>query len=155
MTENPFSIAVLISGSGTTLRNLIDKQSVGQLGATIRMVISSNRAARGIEFARAARIDCQILDYREFATPESLSEPLFEACRVAQIDLVVMGGFLRRLVIPGDFANRVVNIHPSLIPAIAALACTASACTGPFWNPGPGFPDARSISWTTSSIMDQ
>ncbi len=110
-------ICVLISGGGTTLKNLIDVQSRGELHGRIAHVISSNDTARGIEYARSAAIDVDVFSHREHAAAEAMSQKVFDACRQQQIDLVVCGGFLRRLVIPADFENRVINIHPSLIPA--------------------------------------
>ena len=112
-----FRIAVLISGGGTTLRNLIEKKMQGQLDGDIRLVISSKPEAGGLAFAMLAGIEQRVFDHRQFPDASSLGQQVFEACRQSQIDLVVMGGFLRKLAIPKDFENRVVNIHPSLIPA--------------------------------------
>ncbi len=117
VTEPPFTIAVLISGGGTTLRNLIERRDHGHLNAGLGLVISSNRDAAGNALAERAGIPCRVVDYRDYATAETISEPVFSACREARADLVVMAGFLRRAIIPDDFVNRVVNIHPSLIPA--------------------------------------
>ncbi len=111
------SIAVLISGSGTTLRNLIQRIAAGQLGVTLRLVISSNPTARGIEFAKASEIPWRIVERRSFDSSASFSAAVFDECRSAGIRLVVMGGFLKHLPIPIDFENRVMNIHPALIPA--------------------------------------
>lgn len=115
--EHPFRIAVLISGGGTTLKNLIDQSAQGHLQAEIRLVISSNPQAGGLNYAATAGIEAAVFDHRVYSNAETISDEIFAACRNAEIDLVVMGGFLRKLVIPEDFTNRVVNIHPSLIPA--------------------------------------
>ncbi|MEM7453251.1 MAG: phosphoribosylglycinamide formyltransferase [Planctomycetota bacterium] len=112
-----FSICVLISGGGTTLRNLIEKKNSGQLDATISHVVSSRVDAGGIDHAREAGIPFTIADYRRHKSPELLSEVIFRICRESGADLIVMGGFLRQIAIPADFENRVINIHPSLIPA--------------------------------------
>ncbi len=114
-----FSIAVLISGGGTTLRNLIAHRAEGRPPLNISLVVSSNPRAAGIAFAREAGIPVKVIDHRDYSTPDDFSTPIFEACRGAKVDLVVLGGFLRRLSIPADFENRVVNIHPSLIPRFA------------------------------------
>jgi len=106
-------LAVLISGGGTTLRNLIQKIDAGQLHAQIVLVISSNAQARGLRFAEEAGIPIAAVD----SAAESLSDAIFHHCRQAEAELVVMGGFLKQLAIPADFANRVTNIHPGLIPA--------------------------------------
>lgn len=113
----PMTIAVLISGNGTTLRNLIEKKSTGRLEPKIVQVISNNPDAAGIEFADKADIDCCVINHREFADVASFSKAIFDAVRDSGANLVVMGGFLRRLKIPDDFISRVINIHPSLIPA--------------------------------------
>jgi phosphoribosylglycinamide formyltransferase-1 len=108
---------VLISGGGTTLRNLIEKIAGGKLDARIERVVSSNPEAPGLEFARAAGIPTETIERRAFETVESFSDAVFAACRRTAADLVVMGGFLKLVVVPPDFENRVVNIHPALIPA--------------------------------------
>jgi phosphoribosylglycinamide formyltransferase 1 len=108
---------VLISGGGTTLRNLIDKIGARELDAEIALVISSNPEAGGLEFARQAGIPARVLERRQFLSTDDYSAALFDACRAAAPDLIVMGGFLRLLVIPDEFENRVINIHPALIPA--------------------------------------
>ena len=113
----PFQIAVLISGGGTTLKNLIDLRSTEGLVPQIRLVISSKPTAGGLAFAKQGHIESLVVDHRDYSSAEAISEPIFAACRRAGIDLVVMGGFLRKVEVPADFANRVINIHPSLIPA--------------------------------------
>ena len=110
-------IAVLISGGGTTLRNLIARQQDGSLPVEIRLVISSNPAARGLEFAEQAGIRTLVVEQKSQPSAEAFSEAIFEPCRAAGVRLVVMGGFLKHAIIPPDFENRVINIHPSLIPA--------------------------------------
>ena len=112
----PLRIAVLISGGGTTLRNLIAKVREGKLNAEICLVVSSNPAAKGLEFAKAAGIKTLVVEKKKLS-PEAYSEATFGPCRVAGVEVVVMGGFLKHVLIPPDFENRVVNIHPALIPA--------------------------------------
>ena len=114
-----FPIAVLISGGGTTLRNLLALAHSGQLPVDFRMVISSRATAAGLEFARAANIEHQTISRRTFGAPEQHSQSIFELFRKRGVELVVMGGYLEHLLIPNDFENRVINIHPSLIPAFS------------------------------------
>lgn len=111
------SIAVLISGGGTTLRNLIQHSAAGSLPVQIRLVISSHPGARGLEFAREASIPTRVIAPRRHQSPTEFRDQIFGACRDAGVQLVVMGGFLKHVLIPPDFENRVINIHPSLIPA--------------------------------------
>ena len=115
--NKPLPIAVLISGGGTTLRNLIAKIREGKLRAEIRLVVSSNPAAKGLEFAQEAGIRTLVVEKTKELSPDSYSQATFGPCRDAGAKIVVMGGFLKHVLIPPDFENRVVNIHPALIPA--------------------------------------
>jgi phosphoribosylglycinamide formyltransferase-1 len=115
--RNGLPIAVLISGGGTTLRNLVEKVRAGVLPVEIRLVISSNPRARGLDFAKEANIPSLVVEKRKFSHDEAFGEAVFGPCRAAGVRYVVMGGFLKHVLIPPDFENRVVNIHPALLPA--------------------------------------
>lgn len=115
--RRPMRLVVLISGGGTTLRNLLQKIELGQLEAEVSLVVSSNPVAGGLRFAAEAGVPAKSIERRHFNSTEDYSAAVFAACRAADPDLVVMGGFLKLLVIPEDFENRVLNIHPALIPA--------------------------------------
>ena len=115
--NSPLRLAVLISGGGTTLQNLIQRIGTNRLYASIEIVISSNSEARGIEFAAQAEIPSSIAARSEFQSDQDYSSEVFRRCRDGNVDLVVMAGFLKYLPIASDFENRVVNIHPGLIPA--------------------------------------
>jgi formyltetrahydrofolate-dependent phosphoribosylglycinamide formyltransferase len=108
---------VLVSGGGTTLQNFIDRIADGRMHAQIVLVVSSNPAARGVERAREAGIPTSIIRREDHTSVASFSEAIFGQCRDAAADLVVLGGFLKLLKVPADFAGRVMNIHPALIPA--------------------------------------
>lgn len=110
-------IAVLISGSGTTLKNLIDKIRGGSLPVEIRLVVSSNPAARGIQHANDAGIPSLVVEKTKGISPQAFSDAIFNPCRAAGVQYVVMGGFLKHVLIPPDFESRVINIHPALLPA--------------------------------------
>lgn len=112
-----FRIAVLISGGGTTLKNLIEKIKAGKLPVEIALVVSSSPTTRGLAFATDAGIPSKVVEQKAFAGQEEFSRAIFDHCRQAKVDLVVMGGFLKRITIPDDYTNRVVNIHPALVPA--------------------------------------
>lgn len=113
----PLPIAVLISGGGTTLRNLIALQKRGDLPIDIRLVISSTVAAKGLNFAKEAEIPALVVPKKKEQSAEAYCDAIFQPCREAGIQYVVMGGFLKHVLIPADYENRVLNIHPSLIPA--------------------------------------
>jgi phosphoribosylglycinamide formyltransferase-1 len=110
-------VAVLISGGGTTLKNLLVKMAAGTLNLDIRLVISNTATAKGIRYAEEAEIPVEVVDWKTIADEQKCSQAVFDKCRDAGVELVVLGGFLKRLVIPDDFMNRVVNIHPALIPS--------------------------------------
>ena len=110
-------VAVLISGGGTTLRNLITKQSEESLPVDFRLVISSKPRAAGLEFAREADIPTDVVRRKSFDQAEEHSDAIFSRCRDADADYVLMGGYLEHVLIPPDFENRVLNTHPSLIPS--------------------------------------
>lgn len=117
MTRSRLPIAVLISGGGTTLKNLLAYIDRGALDVDIKLVISSRPGVKGLEYADAAKIPTAVIRRCDFATPEEFSQANFQCCRDAGVELVVMGGYLRHLLIADDFENRIVNIHPGLIPA--------------------------------------
>ena len=110
-------IAVLISGSGTTLKNLIQRCAQGSLRVEIGLVISSHPRAGGLRYAAEAGIPAITLDRRESPSTAEFSRMLFDHCTEADVDLVVMGGFLVHVLVPTEYEGRVMNIHPSLIPA--------------------------------------
>ena len=116
-STRPVRIAVLISGGGTTLRNLIERIEAGTLDAEILLVVASTSKAGGLQFAEQAGIPSAVVRRKDFDSQDAFSAALFDRCRQAGVDLVVMGGFLKRVTIPDDFANRVINIHPALIPS--------------------------------------
>ena len=115
----PLRIAVLISGGGTTLRNLLDHRQQDDLPYDCRVVISSNPQSQGLVIARDAEIPAVTVRKRDFSDGEQHSQAVFGHCRDAGVELVVMGGYLEHLLIPDDFENRVINIHPSLIPSFS------------------------------------
>lgn len=113
----PIRLAVLLSGSGTTLQNLVDRIADGRLAAQIVQVVSSKSSAFGVERARKANLPVAIIDRKHFDSVEAFSSAIFKRCRVSNADLVCLAGFLQLLRIPPDFAGRALNIHPALLPA--------------------------------------
>jgi phosphoribosylglycinamide formyltransferase-1 len=114
-------LAVLISGTGRTLKNFIDLAAEGQLPVDIRLVVSSTPKAGGLKFAQEAGIPTRIVRRQDFpagATGDlEFGNTIFTACREAGVDYVAMAGFLKLAPVPPDFVGRVLNIHPALIPA--------------------------------------
>ena len=110
-------IAVLLSGSGTTLQNLIDHIAAGKLAAQIVLVISNRPNAFGLVRAQRAGIRTAVIERTQFASRAAFSRAIFDQCRQAETQLVCMAGFLQLVHVPDDFLGRVMNIHPSLVPA--------------------------------------
>ena len=115
--DRPIRLAVLISGGGTTLTNLVSKMRSGALTAEIPLVIASRSDCGGIQRAAEAGLRCDVVPRKSFADVGEFSAVVFLLCREAQVDLVICGGFLSLLDVPPDFLGRVMNIHPALIPA--------------------------------------
>jgi phosphoribosylglycinamide formyltransferase-1 len=110
-------LAVLLSGTGRTLQNLLDRCADGRLPARVVLVISNKPDALGLTRAERAGVPTAVVSRKQFADREAFSATVFDHCRRAGADLVCMAGFLQLLRIPDDFAHRVVNIHPALLPA--------------------------------------
>jgi len=110
-------IAVLLSGSGTTLQNLIDHIAAGKLAAQIVLVISNRPNAFGLVRAQRAGIRTAVIERTQFASRAAFSRAIFDQCRQAETQLVCMAGFLQLVHVPDDFLGRVMNIHPALVPA--------------------------------------
>ena len=117
MSQPPLRVAVLISGSGRTLKNFIDLAATEQLPLDIRLVISSTPQASGMQHAAEANIPTQVFRRCDTASDADYGAKIFDACRAAEVDYVLMAGFLKLVPVPDDFSGRVLNIHPSLIPA--------------------------------------
>jgi phosphoribosylglycinamide formyltransferase 1 len=113
----PIRIAVLLSGSGMTLQNLLDRIADGRLAAKVVRVVSSHVAALGLMRAETAGVPTTVVERKQCASREEFSRRIFDACRGDGAELVCMGGFLQLVEIPPDFMGRVMNIHPALIPA--------------------------------------
>jgi formyltetrahydrofolate-dependent phosphoribosylglycinamide formyltransferase len=113
----PIRLGVLLSGSGTTLQNLLDRSSDGRLAARVVCVVSSSAAAFGLQRARQAGVPAFVVERKSCASRGEFSHRILDHCRQARVDLVCMAGFLQLLEIAPDFAGRVLNIHPALIPA--------------------------------------
>ncbi|MBA4107339.1 MAG: phosphoribosylglycinamide formyltransferase [Pirellula sp.] len=113
----PLKIAVLISGSGRTLQNFLELAAEGSLPVDVRLVISSSPTAGGLQYALDAAVPTEVLVRKNFSSAQAYGDTIFAACRAAGVDYVAMAGFLKLAPVPDDFAGRVVNIHPSLIPA--------------------------------------
>jgi len=114
--KNPVRLGILLSGSGRTLQNLIDRIQDGSLPARIEVVISSHPAVKGLERARARKIPAVTVDYKGFDDAEAFSAAVTQELDRHPVDLVIMAGFIRRYLFPKKYEGRVLNIHPALLP---------------------------------------
>lgn len=110
-------LAVLLSGSGRTLENLLSRSASGELPAEVAVVVSSRPGVRGLEIARAAGIPAHAVPRREFPDAASFSAAINDIIVPHCPDLVVLAGFLSLYLPPTHLAGRVMNIHPALIPS--------------------------------------
>jgi formyltetrahydrofolate-dependent phosphoribosylglycinamide formyltransferase len=117
ITDRPIRLGVLISGGGTTMLNFVQCIREGSLFAEIPLVIASQRRCAGVERAAAAGLTCCVLRPKDHDSVADYSDAVFAELRRSRVDLVTMAGFLSLLKVPKDFSGRVINIHPSLIPA--------------------------------------
>ena len=110
--------AVLISGAGRTLKNLLDCQDNGRLkNVTFPLIISSSPAATGLQYASRCGAGAEIVDRKEYDSDESFSDAIYKLIDLHKCNFIILAGFMRKLTIRPDFENRAVNIHPSLIPS--------------------------------------
>jgi phosphoribosylglycinamide formyltransferase-1 len=118
IVASPVRLAICVSGGGTTLQNLIDRIADGYLRAEIVHVVSSKPGIPAIDRAKRAGIPVTV-SVRAQRSLEDFSASVFEPIRASGADLVILGGFLSLIRIPDDYAGRVINVHPSLIPAFS------------------------------------
>ncbi len=114
----PVRLAVCVSGGGTTLQNLIDLIRAKKLQAQIVQVVASRPRIDAIPRAEAAGIPLALAN-RGAKNLAEFSKSVFDPIRHSKADLVVLGGFLSLVEIPSDFHGKVMNVHPSLIPAFS------------------------------------
>ena len=143
MHHGALRLAVLVSGSGTTLQNLIDLIAARNLDATIELVIGSRADLQGLTRADDAGLSYSVVDRRRFGDCPSFSSRVFSLCDDARVDLVCLAGWLCLLDVPERYAGRVMNIHPALLPsfgghgmygkkvhqAVLDHGCKVSGCT--------------------------
>lgn len=114
---NPIKLAVLVSGSGTTLQNLIDRIAAGQLAAEIRLVVGSRSDIKGLARAADAKIMNFVVERHAYDDDAEFSKQVFSLCDDADVDLICLGGWLCLLDIPAKYQGRMMNIHPALLPS--------------------------------------
>lgn len=120
--QHRWRLAVLVSGSGRSLENLLQVIDCGELAAEVVVVISSVAEVRALEIATAAGIPTHTLTHRDARGVDAYSTAMYEILTSYRIDLVIMAGFLRRLLVHPGWEDRILNIHPALLPQAASYA---------------------------------
>ena len=113
------NIAVLCSGSGTNLQAIIDGVKTGYIPAKITLVVSDNKNALALERAKKAGIETFVLDKKDFKGREAFDKEIVRNLKAKDIGLVVLAGFMRLLspYFIKEYKNKIMNIHPALLPA--------------------------------------
>lgn len=141
--QNPIRLGVLISGGGTTMMNILEHIKQGKLICEVGVVISSRSTVGGVEKAKAAGIEVKIIRKKDHADIDEFSKRIEQELVAAKVDLVIQGGWLCLWKIPPRYENRVMNIHPALLPsfggqgmwghyvheAVLDAGCKVSGCT--------------------------
>jgi phosphoribosylglycinamide formyltransferase 1 len=124
-------IAVLISGRGSNLQALIDAVADGRLDAGIAVVVSNRPDAYGLERARAAGITAIAINHRDYATRELFEDALVRELQTRDVSIVCLAGFMRLLgrTFLDAFPNRILNVHPSLLPSFPGVDAQRQAWT--------------------------
>jgi len=139
----PIHLGVLISGGGTTLMNILKYINHGLLNAEVDVVISSRSTVTGVEKAKNAGLDVKIVRKKDYSDIDEFSRRIEQELSEAKVDLVIQGGWLCLWKIPARYENRVMNIHPALLPsfggkgmwghhvheAVLKAGCKVSGCT--------------------------
>jgi formyltetrahydrofolate-dependent phosphoribosylglycinamide formyltransferase len=115
--SNMLNLAILISGSGTTLQNLIDKINDKTLNANIQIVISSAPDTYGVKRAEQNNIPVSIVQRKGFNNSEIFSNTIINEIEKYSVDLIILAGFLHLFKIPDKYTGKAMNIHPGLIPS--------------------------------------
>ena len=122
--------AVLVSGSGTNLQALLDAETRGELApAAITVVVSNRPGVRALERAAAAGKPAIVVDHKQFATRTAFEDALQEILAAHGVEAIVLAGFMRVLTarLVDRYPQRIVNTHPSLLPAFPGVDAAAQA----------------------------
>ncbi|MEZ6021792.1 MAG: formyltransferase family protein, partial [Planctomycetota bacterium] len=114
---NPCPTAILVAGTGRHLDHLATLSKAGELPLDVRLCISQKPGVKALDHAARHGVEALVIDARRELDPGAYSDAIFGAIDERGIELVLLAGFLRFLPIPERWTGRVLNIHPSLLPA--------------------------------------
>lgn len=120
---SPVKIGVLISGGGTNLQSIIDNIESNNINGQIEVVISNRKLAYGLERAKKHNIDAIYINSKEYSDQESFNDSIIEELEKRDVELVILAGYLKILSkkFIQKYKNRIINIHPSLIPSFCGM----------------------------------
>ncbi|MBI3117167.1 MAG: phosphoribosylglycinamide formyltransferase [Candidatus Hydrogenedentes bacterium] len=110
-------LGVLLSGSGSTLQNILDLSRRKDLDANVVCVIGSRETAYGLERARLQNVPALAIPRKDYPDTAAFSDAIWRELRRHEVDLVVLAGFMSLITVPADFTHRIMNVHPALVPA--------------------------------------
>jgi len=136
-------LAVLVSGSGRTMQNFIDLSDKGDLPVEVVCCVSSDPNAKGIERAKNHNIPVETFQRRDYGSTIQYSNTIYDWIEQYNPDYVALAGYLKLLHIPDEYQNRIINIHPALLPsfggdhfyghhvheAVVARGCKITGCS--------------------------
>lgn len=120
--DRTLRVAVLLSGTGRTLENFLQVIDRGELDAALVAVVSSLPGVRGLEIAERAAIPAAVVQRRTYDSDEAFSEAVYAWLASHRPDLLLLAGYLRKLVVTPEWEGKILNIHPALLPECAPYA---------------------------------
>lgn len=129
MPNRPLVIGVLASGRGSNLQAVLDAIATGRLDATVAIVVSDREDSQALDRARAAGLTARFFNPKTFPSREAHDAALAELLRGAGVELVVLAGYMRIVTreLLSVFPNRIINVHPSLLPAFPGIRAQQQA----------------------------
>jgi phosphoribosylglycinamide formyltransferase 1 len=129
IAPSPLNLGVLVSGVGSNLQAILDAIAAGTLNARLKVVISNRPGAPALERARAAGVSALTIPHTDFPNREAFDQALVNALREADVNWIALAGFMRVLTpqFLSAFPGRIINIHPSLLPAFPGMDATQQA----------------------------
>ena len=136
MTKAKVKLGILISGRGSNMKAIVEACESGEVPATVERVISNRQGAPGIDWARDRGIECRVLPHRDFESREAHDRAVVGDLKAAGVQWVCLAGYMRLLSpwFVEAFPQRILNIHPSLLPAFPGLSAQTLA-----WDYGVGW----------------
>jgi phosphoribosylglycinamide formyltransferase-1 len=129
MMQQPFRIAVFASGSGTNFQAIVDAVAFGKLDVIVELLVCDRPQAPVVELAKLAGVDSFVFRPKEYASREQYEAEIIAELETRQIDLIVMAGYMRLITdtLVQPYYGRIINIHPSLLPAFPGVNSIAQA----------------------------